>query len=207
MSYVPTLRAVRAHFGLTQQELASWLGLSRSAYSVVEAGREALPAHARAWLRPWATALSYLPDPPPPEPLDSALLTTLPAGPEALRARLLACYLEAERLRERLEQVQLRTLRNRRRQGMAGPLLAALTTEASYALREEDAATRWRRRWLNRWLEAAADELLPTAAATGPTAEALLTARRAACQHEAATLRAYLDSLPAPANRRRPPAP
>ena len=59
MSYVPTLRAVRAHFGLTQQELAGWLGLSRSAYSVVEAGREVLPAHARAWLQPWATALSY----------------------------------------------------------------------------------------------------------------------------------------------------
>ena len=58
------LRAVRARFGLTQAALAGWLGLGRSMLAMVEAGQEALPAHARPWLA--ALALPDAADFPPP---------------------------------------------------------------------------------------------------------------------------------------------
>jgi predicted transcriptional regulator len=43
MSHAADLRAVRAHFGLSQPELGVWLGLGHSLLARVETHRDALP--------------------------------------------------------------------------------------------------------------------------------------------------------------------
>jgi transcriptional regulator with XRE-family HTH domain len=184
MSYAPTLKEIRARFDLRQHELAAWLGLSRSQYSQVEAGIDPLPAHARAWLGPWLSALAVLP---PPAPLPPAPPLAGPApggGPAALWARLAECRYQAYRLHAPLVLLLSRHLALRARLA-AGPSLAAALPPAT------PAALLARRRWLARFLEAATDGLLPEASA-GPVAATLLAARQAAWLHEATWLAAHL---------------
>lgn len=180
------LRDVRAHFGFSQPALARWLGLSRSLLALVETGREQLPAHARAWLYPWLTALA-LPDddaaPPPPPPS----LEVPDTGPTVVLARLRECNYQAYRLH--LQHVALLARhRTAARHLAAGPLLlAALPPPAP----TEPPALTVRRRWLARLLEAATDTLRPETEA-GPLAATLLGIRSGAYRHEAAVLRAWL---------------
>ena len=187
MSYISHLLAVRAHFLLSQAELAAWLGLSRALLASVETGREQLPRPARPWLRSWQAALAAaLPEEPAaPEP---PLLPPPTTGPAAVLARLAECHYQAQRLGQQLARLHAGH-RTARRRLAAGPLLLAALPPPSLA--EPEALAR-RRRWLARLLEAATDALLPEAPA-GPVAAALLAARRRAWRHEAALLRAYLQ--------------
>ena len=190
MNHASQLRAVRAHFGLSQPALAGWLGLSRALLASVETGREQLPAHARPWLRPWVAALAdSAPDVGPP-PVSEALPAALPTGPAPLLARLAECRYQAQRLGQQLAARRARTRWAQRRLA-AGPVLhAALPAPDPTAPMHAPAALR--RRWLARLLEEAADQLDPAQAATGPTAGALLAARHRAWLHEAACLITYL---------------
>ena len=97
MSYAADLRAVRAHFGLSQPDLAPWLGLSRVLLTSVETEREQLPAHARPWLRPWQAALA-LSQAQHPDPTPVPAFEPLPIGPAVLLARLACCQYQAQRL-------------------------------------------------------------------------------------------------------------
>ncbi len=195
MDYAPQLRAVRAHFSLSQARLAPWLGLSREFLALVETGREALPAHARPWLRPWADALTAAaaetteaPAPVLPTAGPTLSGTTLP-GTSLVLARLAECHYQAQRLEQ-----QLAALRGVHRVAAArlaaGPWLLAALPAATPA---EATALALRRRWLARLLEAAADVLAPEAPA-GPVVAALLAVRRQGLLHEAALLRAGLAS-------------
>lgn len=68
------LTGVRAHFGLSQPQLAPWLGISKSQLARVEAGYDPLPRRAIRWLAPWLTAMNLAAaaaaaeDPGPPRP-------------------------------------------------------------------------------------------------------------------------------------------
>jgi hypothetical protein len=186
MSNAPLLRALRAHFGLTQAELAGWLGLGRSLLGMVEIGSEQLPRHAWPWLRPWQAALATAP---PEEPSAPELpLPPVPGtGPAAVLARLAECHYQARRLGQQ-HAALLAGHHLARRRLAAGPLLLAALPPPFPA--EPEALAR-RRRWLARLLEASTDVLRPEAPA-GPVAAALLAARCQAWQHEAALLHAYL---------------
>ncbi|MCB2408124.1 helix-turn-helix domain-containing protein [Hymenobacter lucidus] len=188
MSYAPLLRDVRAHFGLLQADLATWLGISRSLLALVETGREELPRHARPWLFPWLTAQA-LPDDEttvPAPPLAPALLLAS-AGPAAALARLRECDYQVRRLH--LQHLALLgTLRTAARRLAAAPVLhAALPPETA----AEPVALALRRRWLARLREAATDALLPEAEA-GPVVAALLGMRGEAYRHEGVLLEAWL---------------
>ena len=187
MSYSNQLRAVRAHFGLSQPALAPWLGLSRNLLASVETGREQLPAHARPWLRPLVAALD-LPDTDLPEPMasaeEAAEMPAQAAGPAPIRTRLAECYYQAYRLRQQQTALLARHRYAHRRRAAGFLLWAALPVA-------EDADIARRQRWLTRLLEAANDALAP-AAPDGPVAVVLLDARRCGWLREAACLRAYL---------------
>ncbi|WP_400193069.1 hypothetical protein [Hymenobacter sp. B81] len=193
MSNAVLLRQVRAYYGLSQPQLIPWLGLSRVMLGQIETGREALPAHARPWLRAWWLALPASADDPSP-PDDPGDPGEMPlAGPAALLARLAECRYQQQRLGQQLRVARQR-LRYAERRLSAGPvLLAALPPLPDPQGPPEPAALAGRRRWLHRLFEAAADALLPEAPG-GPTSVALLEARRSAWQHEAACLRAHLSA-------------
>jgi len=186
MSYAPSLRAVRAHFALSQLELGAWLGLGRSQLARIEAGHDPLPGHAVPWLMPWLAALAQAPAPtaaaaPEPDP------PAPPAGPPALLARLAECRYQARRLGPLLAAQQAHDTAWAARLA-AGPLLLAALPPAEAAGPEPaHAPAARRRRWLARLLETAADEQAPAA-----TAATLLAARRHAWQQEAAWLAAHL---------------
>lgn len=167
MSESSDLLAVRAALGLTQAELARWLGVSRERVAQAEIKQRALPFAAWPQLTALTVALAAPLAPPPPEP--APLLAPV-------RARLRECRYQAERLRLRLRELETAAEPMHRR-------LAALP--AAWAAVPAGPAHEGRRRWLQRLLDEAADCL---ARDTGAAAQALLRARLAAYEHEAALL-------------------
>ena len=196
MSYAPDVREIRARFGLSQQELANWLGISRSQYSQVETGSDPLPAHARPWLWAWRPVLA-LPLPEPPTPVAPLPGVGEPAGPAAVRTRIAECQYQAQRLAAPLAALATQQARNRATLAAAPVLAAALARFATVSAPPAPSDVGRRVRWLARWQEAATDALQPEAA-KGPTAALLLAARQAAWLHEAAWLTASLTQSPAP---------
>ena len=192
MSSADQLRAVRTYFGFSQPALAPWLGMGRAQLASVETGREALPAHARPWLRAWLAALAAAETQAAPlaeAPAARLVPAPAPAGPAAVLARLAECHYQAQRLGQQRAAL-LAGHRTAARRLAAGPLLRAALPPPPAATPEADDLAR-RRRWLARLLEEAADALAPEAPA-GPVAAALLDARRRAHRHEAACLHAWL---------------
>jgi hypothetical protein len=189
MSSVIILRAVRAHFGLSQQELGQWLGLSRSLLARVETDRDQLPGHAQPWLKPWVDARVRLPTPAEATPVPASA-QPLPAGTGPLLARWHECQYQAQRLQIQLAALQVRSGYLRARLAAAPYLQAALPPAAPNE--PVHTALALRRRWLSRLLEAATDGLNPNLTGSSPTAETLLAARRSAWLHEAAFLEASL---------------
>lgn len=181
MSHAAQLRALRADFDFSQQELGHWLGLSRAQVAGIEAERDPLPRHARPWL--WALV------PPVAEARQSVPAVVLPAipltGPAPLLARLAECCYQAQRLGLQLvtQQAQVNTLRARL---AVGPHWQAALSPPDAAEAAHSPMAR-RRRWLARLLEAATDELEPAT-----TAATLLAARCHAWQSEAIWLAAAL---------------
>ncbi|WP_035566097.1 hypothetical protein [Hymenobacter sp. IS2118] len=182
------LPAIRAHFGLRQADLVPWLALSRDQIANVENGREALPRHARSWLRPWAEALAQAAAEAAALPAEASTPALPSTGPAPVLARLAECYYQAQRLGQQLAALHA-AQRVAAARLAAGPLLLAALPLVSPT--PETTALALRRRWLARLLAAATDALAPEAPA-GPLAAALLAARRRGLLHEAASLRAWL---------------
>lgn len=90
--------AVRAHFGLTQPELAAYLGLTRVQIGHAETGRRGLGTAALAGLLPLADCLPAAAPPAPPA------FGTPDPGP--LAARLDYCQHHAARLRRELRPLE-----------------------------------------------------------------------------------------------------
>lgn len=184
-----TEAAVRAHFGLSQQQLARYLGVSTGFVTHLEAGRKPLPLALLARLTRLALLLpppeGHGPPLPPPAsatPTNPAALPTGPATPLAaapLHKRVRACRLRAAVLGQQLARLHARAAAHfRRAQGLA-QLQAALGPDAAEA----------------RWLRELAEDV--AAAAPGPaaaSAQVLLAVRVAALTAEADTLESLLKS-------------
>lgn len=179
---------VRAHFGLTQPELARYLGVSAAVLAHYETGRRLAPAAALVRLTRLARLL------PPPEgtgPAEALAPEATPANPAALPAgtplapaplhnRWRDCRLQALLLTQQLQRLQRRAaVLDRRRRGLA-QLQAALTADPDPA----EAAR------LAGWLAEVAEDL--AAADCNPAAAAsdqvLLAVRIAALTTEADAL-------------------
>lgn len=187
--------AVRAHFGLTVQQLARYLGVSKGFVSHLETGRKALPpalaerllALARLLPPPLGNGPPTAPPPTPDpatDPLHVALALASPAAvtatwPEPVRHRVRACRLRALDVAQRLTGLHARAaaLAHRRRglaQLAAAPAPPGPIAAAHYA----------------RWQQELADDLAladPDPAASA-TARQLLAARLAGLQAEVAAL-------------------
>ncbi|MCC2546136.1 helix-turn-helix domain-containing protein [Hymenobacter sp. BT175] len=121
--------AVRAHFGLSIQQLARYLGVSRGFVAHIEAGRRGLPAalaprllHLSCGLPPplgqGPPASVPLPASPDPLPAPEALPAEATA-PAPLRARLLTCRLRLLEAGRRLAEAErIAADREHRRRGL-----------------------------------------------------------------------------------------
>ncbi len=178
---------IRTYFGLTQERLASWLGVRRVALAQFEGGQRGWPMG--QGLQPGvrdfrltlaAEGLVYHPGE---EPRPAPALP--PAAPDAgpLLLRLAACQQQAVRLdlRWKAMQAQAKTLENR---------LSALPALRAYAGPVPDPAheTNWLALFEN-------EAIVGLRYDCGPVPQALLLARRAGLLREAEELQAQLVAL------------
>lgn len=120
--------AVRAHFGLTQQELADWLGVTVGFVSHLEAGRSACPTPAYNRLLPLALCLP--PDPAPgaarPAPVPPPAPPVQPISERGeFEARLDYCRHHAARLCRAMRPFERQARAQARWQAALPTLLAA----------------------------------------------------------------------------------
>lgn len=183
------LRKLRTHFGLSQAELADYLGTDRSLLAHAEAGRRPLPLAATWRLVP---LLSLLPPPSPaptaPGPPDPA--ETTPTTQDALAWRLRVCRHEAAMLAFKLER-QLPALLAARNRRALPTLLTALPPLAPMpgVLADTPGPDP---QWAAQMAAGAAGDL----ARLGTPARALLEARRAGLLAEATHLEKALGLPP-----------
>lgn len=183
------LRVVRTHFGLSQADLADFLGMSRSMLTHVEADRRPLPLVATWRLLP---LLSIMPPPHgtgpagplPPNPAEATAATL-----DALQWRLTVCRHEADNLAYELKQ-QLPKVQAARHRRALPALLAVLPPRAPLPALPTEAATP-NLTWAARMAENAVGDL----ARFGTQARALLEARQAGLEAEAAHLTKTLAAL------------
>lgn len=166
------LLLIRRNFGMSQTDLALFLGISPVQLAQAETAVRRLPVKAILPQVVLAAAAEFTPA--PPEPLDRA----------PLEQRLRACEYEMRQLRPRLESCQQRAEIARRRLAALSALQQSPTPDLPWT---ED-----QQRWLQRF-ERQARAALPEC---GTTAQALLAARLAALEHEAALLTQLLAELP-----------
>ncbi|WP_046243482.1 helix-turn-helix domain-containing protein [Hymenobacter terrenus] len=180
---------IRAHFGLSIQQLARWLGVSVGFIGHLEAGRKSLSLPLAERLLPLGQLLPPLgPAPPASPPLPAPLVelpptttAAIPASldPEPLRRRVRACRLQALVLGQRLAKLHATAAAlARRRWGLAQLTAAPPPPDPAEAARYA------------RWLTELAEDLAladpqPVAAATQ---RVLLAVRVGALQAEAAAL-------------------
>ncbi|GAB2940712.1 hypothetical protein GCM10027048_01370 [Hymenobacter coalescens] len=178
---------IRNHFGITQERLASWLGVNRVAVAQAESGQRSLPlkhglqearlalAAMGQLLNPDGTAQPAPPALPPPAP-----------DPEPLQRRLAECRYQARRLERELAGMRQRATRLEHRLA-ALPALRAYTGTVRNPAREAG--------WLALFEGEAVDGLRDDCGA-GP--QRLLAARLAGLQREAELLQELLDAPPQP---------
>lgn len=125
---------VRASFGLTQQQLALLLGVSREALAADETGRRYLSGAAAVLLSTLEQVVRALP--PAEEPAAGPPTAALSDYErESLRLRLMAIGLEEYRLRQQLARSQHQLAQMRRRQQALPALREALPPDNAYASR------------------------------------------------------------------------
>ena len=185
------LRALRRHFGLSQSELAHYLGVDRTLLAHAEAGRRTLPGAAALQSLPLLCLLppphgSAPADPLPPDPAE-----TTPKTLDALQWRLRVCRHEAAMLVYRLE-LQLPRLQAARQRRTLPTRLAALPPPAPLPVGLPAPARLPNPRWAESMAESATADL----ARFGVQTRALLEARRAGLLAEAVYLEGVLGMVP-----------
>lgn len=189
------MAAVRQHFGLTQQEMAQWLGVSEAQAGHLDTGRRGLGGMAAEALAPFVAQLP----PAGPAPAALRLVSAAPpalalAPPEAalLEARLDYCQHHARRLRRQLAPLTTQAATAARWAAALPALRAALPLDPGPQA-EPDPATNWPA-WLvwyrHRWLEQRPTTLPPGLAARYH----LLRLRAEALEAEAAALVSLLPA-------------
>jgi transcriptional regulator with XRE-family HTH domain len=166
------LALIRAGLGLTQEQLAGALGVSRHLVTKIEGGQRVLPASAGIILSWLAQALPPPGPPAPPVPLAST--ETAP-----LQARAAAVAHEIQQLTRRLERGQARSRRALDWLRAAPKLLEALAPEAER-----------QRLWVAAITAQASGALQGDGS---PALHRLLQARLAGLRAEAAALAGYLE--------------
>jgi transcriptional regulator with XRE-family HTH domain len=162
------LLRLRRHFGLSQDDLAQLLGLTRGMVSMAETGRRALPSEAWLLLTPLLEALE-----------ETTPFVAKPLTMEELRPvqrRQQECAFQATALRRTLDRLQQQAVQTARRARAVPALRAAAPGNERVRL------------WSD-WQQAATQQ--QQAQAT-PAAQALLVGRIAALQAEAAALAQWL---------------
>ncbi|MGI4870113.1 MAG: helix-turn-helix domain-containing protein [Janthinobacterium lividum] len=182
---------VRAHFGLSQAQMALYLGVSEPQAQHLESGRRALTAAVRPALLP---LLPHLPATAGPGPVAGPLPALVPGSPapEAAALRLRQCQQQADRLRAQALALAAQAQVAAYWATALPALLAAAATEAAEAAAAADAAGAARAAWRTGWLHRMARPL-PSEAATRYH---LLLARLAALEAEAAALAAVEPAGP-----------
>ncbi|PJJ60097.1 helix-turn-helix domain-containing protein [Hymenobacter chitinivorans] len=184
---------VRKHFGLDQQELADYLGISRPYVADIEAGRRVLTGRVLLRLNPLA---ALLPADAPARPAPPTPEVPPPGTPAAglLTERLRACQHQAGKLRQELEKLAATHAQARRWQQVLPGLLAAPGLPAVLTTPAETTRTR-------QWLLERQQQAHATLHDADDTARYhLLRLRAEALEMEAAGL-AELLSAGAAANR------
>lgn len=175
------VRAFRTQLGLSQAELARYLGVSRELVGHVEAARRELPPAADQRL---TGLLMLLPAPLGLAPTGAPPLSPVEADPAALvrplRARLRACRHEAARLRFQLEDFQNRATAARQCLHIVPALLADLPPGADHD---------------RLWLTTLAADATATLRRCGAPAQTLLTLRLAVLDYEAITIEQQVAAL------------
>ncbi|UYZ63950.1 helix-turn-helix transcriptional regulator [Hymenobacter weizhouensis] len=179
------LAQVRKYFGLEQQELGTYLGISRQYVADIEAGRRTLTSKVLLRLAPLAAQLppeapARLAAPAPEEPPHGA------PAPGPLEARLNTCRHQAAKLRRELRQLAAGQAQARRWQQVLPVLLA----QAEAAAPTDTHAAR-AHQWLRSRQEQASAALHDADLAARYY---LLQARATALETEAATLARQLES-------------
>ncbi|GAA3926820.1 helix-turn-helix transcriptional regulator [Hymenobacter algoricola] len=176
---------VRKHFGLEQQELAAYLGISRPYVADLEAGRRALTSRVLLRLNPLA---ALLPADAPARPAAPAPEVPPPGLPDAdlLLARLDTCRHQAAQLRRELKKLAAAQAGARRWLAVLPGLLAAPDLPAALTTPAEAARAR---QWL---LTRQARAHIDLHDAADAARYHLLRLRAAALEAEAAGLRALL---------------
>lgn len=169
--------AIRQHFGLNQQEVAQWLGLSEATVGHLETGRRALsPAAAEAL----APLVAQLPAP---------ALALAPPEAAPLAARLDYCQHHARRLRRELRPLEEKAAVAARWAVALPALRAALPPDPGPAHEPADAAApEWQVWFRHRWLARRPVALPPPLSARYH----LLRLQAEALEAEAAALAALL---------------
>lgn len=122
-------QTVRVQLGLTQQDLARLLGVSRTALAMAEQGSRDLPSPAAGRLLAMWQALAEMP-----APVSATVLSARQR--EDLSMRLQAIQLEEYPLRQQLRRVQIRLTQARVRQQAEPALRAALPATEALAHRK-----------------------------------------------------------------------
>ena len=184
------LRALRTHLGLSQADLAQYLGIDRSLLTHVEADRRSLPLAATWRLLPLLALLPAPHGPAPADPLPPDPAERTAAARDALHWRLETCRHEAQALAFQLRQQLPRLQAARHRRALPGRL-AALPPRAPLPGLPNEAATP-NLAWAARMAENAAADL----ARFGSQARALPEARLAGLTAEIAYLEEVLAAQP-----------
>ena len=177
----------RTYFGLTQERMASWLGVARASLALAERAHQALTAGATPALqqaRLVLAQLGYVYDGHGGRTLAPAPLPPPPAEREPLVRRLDTCQHQAGRLRHELADLRRRAAPYEARLA-ALPALRAWTGPVRDAKHEEN--------WLALF-EREAEQALRFDCGAGP--QRLLEARIAGLDYEAELLAKTLATLP-----------
>ncbi|GAB3837684.1 helix-turn-helix domain-containing protein [Hymenobacter jeollabukensis] len=181
--------AVRDHFGISQQHMAVWLGVTQANASQLESGRRGLSPAAAEALAPLIRQL-----PPPDAPLPAAAppppLALAPPEAGPLAARLDYCQHHARRLRRQLRPLEAQAAVAARWAEALPAIRAALPPDPGPAAKPDPLMDRaaWHNWYRHRWLD-----LRPTALPPDLSAQYHLWRLQAeALETEAAALRALL---------------
>lgn len=154
--------AVRGYLGLSQEQLAAYLGISRGQVAHVEAGRRPLRGEAAILLRELAAQLPPALDSGQELPVNSPDLST-PAAARVLQRQLAKCRWQLANLRVQLSREEARVALAHRWQSLAesvGQIPAPASGTGALP-----AAAKRRQRLLREWATVAADALTPAAVA------------------------------------------
>ena len=184
---------LRAALGLTQQDLAHLLEVSRAAVAMAECGDRALPWPQAKRLHALQAALRAAPPLPPPAPAAPAELSA--TDRDDLDLRRLELTLEARPLAEKLERQRVRLAQARRWQQVLPALRAAFAADNATAFAASGPANHADAdAWLDRFERWAAGRV-----ALGAGAAALWEVRLGAIAWEVAEITRRLGEAPAPA--------